>query len=59
MPWLVALAIRIASKSFSIWSLTQHYADFDVQVEAVLGGDDPFPGAEAHLEQMFLKVLTP
>ena len=44
---------------FSIWSLTQHYADFDVQVKAVLGGDDPFPGAEAHLEQMFLKVLTP
>ena len=44
---------------FSIWSLTQHYADFDVQVRAVLGGTDPFPGAEAHLEQMFRRLLTP
>lgn len=44
---------------FSIWSLTQHYADFDVQVNAVLGGTDPFPGAEAHLEQLFLRLLAP
>lgn len=30
---------------FSIWSLTQHYADFDVQVRTVLGPEvtDPFP----------------
>lgn len=26
---------------FSIWAATQHYADFDVQVRAVLGTDDP------------------
>jgi TetR/AcrR family transcriptional regulator len=44
---------------FSIWALTQHYADFDVQVQAVLGTADPFPGAEAHLEQMFRRMLTP
>jgi len=44
---------------FSIWALTQHYADFDVQVRAVLGGTDPFPGAEGHLEQMFRRLLTP
>ena len=44
---------------FSIWSLTQHYADFDAQVSAVLGDTDPFPGAEAHLEQMFLRLLQP
>jgi TetR/AcrR family transcriptional regulator len=44
---------------FSIWALTQHYADFDVQVQAVLGTADPFPGAEAHLEQMFQRMLTP
>ena len=25
---------------FSIWAATQHYADFDVQVRAVLGRDD-------------------
>ena len=44
---------------FSIWSLTQHYADFDAQVSAVLGDTDPFPGAVAHLEQMFLRLLQP
>jgi len=27
---------------FSIWSLTQHYADFDVQVRAILGETDPY-----------------
>lgn len=43
---------------FSIWSLTQHYADFDAQVGAVLGGVDPFPGAESHLEQMFGRLLA-
>ncbi len=44
---------------FSIWALTQHYADFDVQVRAVLGDKDPFPGANRHLEQIFTKLLTP
>ncbi|WP_456389139.1 TetR family transcriptional regulator C-terminal domain-containing protein [Profundibacter sp.] len=45
---------------FSIWSLTQHYADFDVQVRAVLGdeGGDPFPEAEIYLETLFSKLLT-
>ena len=43
---------------FSVWSLTQHYADFDVQVQAVLGGQD-FDGAEAHLERLFRRWLTP
>lgn len=42
---------------FSIWAQTQHYADFDVQVQAVLGGQD-FAGAAAHLEQTFRRVLT-
>lgn len=44
---------------FSIWALTQHYADFDVQVRAVLGNKDPFPGANRHLEQVFTKLLAP
>ncbi|PRY21535.1 TetR family transcriptional regulator [Aliiruegeria haliotis] len=46
---------------FSIWSLTQHYADFDVQVRTVLGpeGDDPFPEAERYLVTLFTKLLTP
>ncbi|SNT01433.1 TetR family transcriptional regulator C-terminal domain-containing protein [Antarctobacter heliothermus] len=44
---------------FSVWSLTQHYADFDVQVRAVLNEDDPFPGAEIHLDTLFRRLLTP
>lgn len=44
---------------FSIWSLTQHYADFDVQVRAVLSEEDPFTGAAAYLDQLFRKLLAP
>ena len=45
---------------FSIWSLTQHYADFDVQVRAVLGpGHDPFAEAGSFLEILFRKLLAP
>ena len=44
---------------FSIWALTQHYADFDVQVRAVLGaGEDPYPQATRFLETMFRKLLA-
>lgn len=37
---------------FSIWALTQHYADFEVQVSAVLGRDDWFDDAALHLDAM-------
>ena len=44
---------------FSIWALTQHYADFDTQVRAVLGPErDPFAEADAFLEQLFTRLLT-
>jgi len=44
---------------FSIWALTQHYADFDVQVRAILGPDhDPFAEAEVFLETLFRRLLT-
>ena len=45
---------------FSIWALTQHYADFDVQVRTVLGdeGTDPFPEAERYLDTLFRKMLS-
>ena len=44
----------------SIWALTQHYADFDVQVRAVLGaGHDPFAEAGAYLETLFTRLLAP
>jgi TetR/AcrR family transcriptional regulator len=48
---------------FSIWATTQHYADFDVQVRAVLGpsrgGDGRFEDAARYLEHLFLYGLTP
>lgn len=45
---------------FSIWALTQHYADFEVQVRVVLGaeGADPYPQAGAYLETLFRKLLA-
>ncbi len=48
---------------FSIWATTQHYADFDVQVRAVLGpdrgGDGRFEDAARFLEQLFMDGLRP
>ena len=44
---------------FSIWATTQHYADFGAQVGFVLGEDvDPYPDAEAHLDQLFTRFLA-
>jgi TetR/AcrR family transcriptional regulator len=43
---------------FSIWALTQHYADFEVQVRTVLGpGHDPFVEAGEFLDILFRKLL--
>ena len=42
---------------FSIWALTQHYADFDVQVRAVLGDREPYDGASVFLETLYEKLL--
>lgn len=44
---------------FSIWAVTQHYADFDVQVRAVLDGNDPFKTAPDFVETLFRRMLTP
>jgi TetR/AcrR family transcriptional regulator len=48
---------------FSIWATTQHYADFDVQVRAVLGsdlgGDSRFEDAARFLEQLYVNGLRP
>ena len=45
---------------FSVWALTQHYADFDVQVRAVLGPErDPLEEAERFLDTLFARLLTP
>ena len=44
---------------FSIWSLTQHYADFDVQVRTLMEPEGPMDGAWEFLENLYRKMLTP
>jgi TetR/AcrR family transcriptional regulator len=44
---------------FSIWSLTQHYADFDVQIRTVLGDEDPFDAAPDFIDTLYRRLLTP
>lgn len=43
---------------FLIWAQTQHYADFDVQVRAVLGCDDPYPDAARFMAHMLRRTLA-
>lgn len=44
---------------FSIWSLTQHYADFDIQVRTLMGSEDPYDAAPEYLETLYRRMLTP
>jgi len=45
---------------FSIWAVTQHYADFEAQIAVLLPGDDQRArGADTFVETMFRKLLTP
>lgn len=48
---------------FSIWATTQHYADFDVQVRAVLGSeekiDSRFEDAAKFLDHLYTRMLAP
>ena len=46
---------------FSIWATTQHYADFDSQVSAVLGdaAERRFEAAADYLTTLFTKMLLP
>nr|WP_299498104.1 TetR family transcriptional regulator C-terminal domain-containing protein [uncultured Rhizobium sp.] len=62
--WIAAGKVRDCDPYhmiFSIWSTTQHYADFDVQVKAVLGrghdGVDRFEAAAQFLEKLFVSGL--
>ena len=45
---------------FSIWAMTQHYADFDVQVKAILdkSEDELFQEAEEYLTNLLLRMLS-
>ncbi len=46
---------------FSIWASTQHYADFDCQVRAILtpAGDAHFDDARAFLHTLYAGLLRP
>jgi TetR/AcrR family transcriptional regulator len=48
---------------FSIWATTQHYADFDAQIHAVLGdaryGEGRFEDAARFLDLLFIDGLKP
>jgi TetR/AcrR family transcriptional regulator len=45
---------------FSIWALTQHYADFSAQISMIRGeGAGPTDGAEAFLTQLYTRLLVP
>jgi len=44
---------------FSIWALTQHYADFDAQIRLIRGETDPMDGADTFLEGLFDRLLAP
>jgi TetR/AcrR family transcriptional regulator len=42
---------------FVIWATTQHYADFDVQVRAIMGSQVEKPGFYEHTAQAVLTIL--
>jgi TetR/AcrR family transcriptional regulator len=44
---------------FAIWAVTQHYADFSVQVSAVLGRDEPEELTEKAVLDILLRGLKP
>ncbi|MEO9898069.1 MAG: TetR family transcriptional regulator C-terminal domain-containing protein [Paracoccaceae bacterium] len=43
---------------YSIWSTTQHYADFEAQVQ-VLSDDDPLEDARMFLDTLYRRLLAP
>lgn len=45
----------------SVWAVTQHYADFDAQLDAVLGPDHArrFADAEGFLTGLYARALAP
>ena len=64
--WMQAGLIRCTDPYhliFSIWATTQHYADFDVQVRAILGSgldaEQRFEDAARFLEDLYVHGLTP
>ncbi|MBY6002940.1 TetR family transcriptional regulator C-terminal domain-containing protein [Salipiger bermudensis] len=45
---------------FSIWAITQHYADFEAQVRVLIEDETAgWKAADAHVETLFRKLLVP
>ena len=44
---------------FSIWATTQHYADFDAQVQVLMEDRDVHKGASMFLDNLYRRLLTP
>ena len=46
---------------FSIWATTQHYSDFETQIQLICGKEQKNVDshAEDHLKKLFTKLLTP
>lgn len=44
---------------FSIWSTTQHYADFEAQIDVLMTKRPKEDGATEYLRTMFTNMLTP
>lgn len=44
---------------FSIWATTQHYADFDAQVQVLMEGREVHQGASRFLDTIYRRLLTP
>ena len=44
---------------FSIWATTQHYADFEAQVQVLTGDAPVHEGANAFLDVLYRRLLTP
>jgi TetR/AcrR family transcriptional regulator len=60
--WIAAGKLRAVEPEhliFAIWSVTQHYADFAVQVEAVLGSKPQAKPLTATVVQILLGGLKP
>ncbi|SHL43977.1 transcriptional regulator, TetR family [Roseovarius marisflavi] len=43
---------------FSIWATTQHYADFDAQVQVLMQDQPVHEGADAFLDTLYRRLLT-
>ena len=60
--WIAAEKIKPVDPPhfiFAIWAVTQHYADFSTQVDAVLGGADRKAQVKLAVVEILLRGLTP